>query len=228
MSTDESCSSGDRPPVREAATSAPLRRSEALATATSLLRHQVAHPKVATSLFTIDEREAVLDALDERDRLLCRVEELTTALQVIGQLTDQSDMNPFTDSACGTCGTVECVAGDALAADNSHSSSTKDGKEATSEEHEAFGYVPESVEACWRGAWDDYDEADRKEQLENIAAAIDYCFNPPDDDADQGSILVDALLGAAAYVAAQPCTCTEDACPRCVALGRFQDKPCER
>lgn len=92
-----------------------------------------------------------------------------------------------------------------------------------------FDYTPQQVIACWRGSFSGDDQALRDEQLEEIAATIDHCFNPGDDDASIYSILCDAVLAAAAYIAVQPCTCTEDdACGRCLALGRYFDKRNER
>jgi hypothetical protein len=92
-----------------------------------------------------------------------------------------------------------------------------------------FAYVPEAVENCWRGAWGGYTEPERVEFLEDLSAAVDFAFNISDDDSDQGSILVSAILHAATYISAQPCTCTEDEpCHRCLALGRYFDKRNDR
>jgi len=88
-----------------------------------------------------------------------------------------------------------------------------------------FGFVPEAEASCWKGAWGGYTGVEQTEMLELLSAAIDFAFNPSDDDSDQGSILERALLDAAAYIAAQPCTCTEgDSCARCHALGRDYDQ----
>jgi len=89
--------------------------------------------------------------------------------------------------------------------------------------------TPETVLACWKGAWDGYEPQDRTEELERLSAAIDFAFNTPDGDGDQGSLLEESVLAAAAYIEAQPCTCTEfDPCPRCHALNRWRDVPMER
>lgn len=54
-----------------------------------------------------------------------------------------------------------------------------------------------------------------------LAASIDYWLCGPwdDGDEDQETILAGAVERAARYIAAQPCTCTEDLCPRCQAIG---------
>lgn len=99
-------------------------------------------------------------------------------------------------------------------------------------ERDEFEFVPETVEDCWRHAWDGDTDAERTETLENLSALIDYCFNPSDDDAAQSAILERAVLAAASYIASLPCTCApgdEDGpCGRCSALGRWHDVRCER
>jgi hypothetical protein len=67
-----------------------------------------------------------------------------------------------------------------------------------------------------------------------LADAVADAFNPPDNDAAEVSIMVDAVARAREYIAGQPCTCTpamiedREPCPRCTALGRLDDKPLER
>jgi hypothetical protein len=62
-------------------------------------------------------------------------------------------------------------------------------------------------------------------------------FNPPDDDAAEVSILIDAVVLAFNFIKDQPCTCKWneepyqdvcDTCKRCVALGREFDIQVER
>ena len=97
-----------------------------------------------------------------------------------------------------------------------------------------FAFVPESYEACWRGAWSGDTPAENVEVLENISAAIDWCFNPRDDDASQDSILIDALLSASRFIADQPCGCDPadphemGPCRRCEVLGRLADERQDR
>jgi len=92
-----------------------------------------------------------------------------------------------------------------------------------------FDYVPEAVEKCWEGAWSGDTPEERTEQLERISAAADFAFNFADGDSDCGSLITDAILHAATYISAQPCTCTEDEpCHRCLALGRYFDKRNDR
>lgn len=93
-----------------------------------------------------------------------------------------------------------------------------------------FDYVPDSVEACWQGSWDGDDLAKCREYLVMLSSAIDWAFHPADDDIAGEAILVDAVLGAARYIAAQPCTCKDDydACDRCRALGRYRDERLDR
>lgn len=59
-----------------------------------------------------------------------------------------------------------------------------------------------------------------------LDTAIEVAFNPRDDDIDQASIMVNAVLDAAAFIASLPCTCDVpdgDPCDRCSVLGRFGD-----
>lgn len=99
-------------------------------------------------------------------------------------------------------------------------------------DRDEFASTPEAVEACWRGSFSGDDDAYRTELLEDLAATIDWCFNPRDDDVAVNSILIDAVLGAAAYIASLPCTCApgddDGPCDRCSALGRWHDESCER
>lgn len=89
--------------------------------------------------------------------------------------------------------------------------------------------TPETVIACWRGAWSGYSPGEREEALERLSAAIDHAFNPADRDSDQGSLLEDAVLAAAMYIEVQPCDCTDDGpCPRCIALGRWWNNAVDR
>ncbi len=90
-------------------------------------------------------------------------------------------------------------------------------------------FTPEEVVACWRGSFSGDELALRDEMLEEIAATIDYCFNCADHDESIYSILTSAVLHAAEYISAQPCSCTEDEpCGRCLALGRYFDKRNDR
>jgi hypothetical protein len=67
-----------------------------------------------------------------------------------------------------------------------------------------------------------------------LADKVGAALNPPDGDEAEVSLLMTAVEQAQEYIAAQPCTCTLemvadwDACPRCRALGRRDDKPVQR
>jgi hypothetical protein len=63
-----------------------------------------------------------------------------------------------------------------------------------------------------------------------IRDVVLVCFNPPDDDAAEESILEDALARAAMFIEKQPCTCEDhgDQCDRCYALGRHGDQEIAR
>lgn len=93
-----------------------------------------------------------------------------------------------------------------------------------------FDFVPESVEGCWQGSWDGNDLPECRERLVMLASVIDWAFHPGDDDIAAEAILTEAVLRAARYIAAQPCTCKDDydACDRCRALGRYRDERMER
>lgn len=78
------------------------------------------------------------------------------------------------------------------------------------------------------------DEDDNTE-YELLRDAVIEHLNPPDDDAAEVSILIDAIEQAASYIESQPCTCTPEqideygeACARCTALGRVGDERAER
>ena len=53
--------------------------------------------------------------------------------------------------------------------------------------------------------------------------------NPPDDDMDECSLMIDAVDRLVDYILDQPCGCTpervadQDPCPRCTAVGRLGD-----
>ncbi len=88
-----------------------------------------------------------------------------------------------------------------------------------------WSFTPQAEVDCWKGSFRGDDLELRDEMLEGIAATIDYCFNCADHDESVYSILTSAVLHAAAYIAGQPCACTEDEpCGRCLALGRYFDK----
>lgn len=68
------------------------------------------------------------------------------------------------------------------------------------------------------------------------------CFNPPDEDGAEEEIVAQAMLAAAEFIEAVPCTCktsdpegdrtvpyeTDDKCRRCDVLGRYFDTPIGR
>lgn len=55
----------------------------------------------------------------------------------------------------------------------------------------------------------------------NLATVIDYWLCGPDDDGDESQdwFLMRAVERAGRYIYSQPCTCTEDICDRCRAIG---------
>jgi hypothetical protein len=59
------------------------------------------------------------------------------------------------------------------------------------------------------------------EAAATLASAIDYWFCGPNDDGDEGQeyILTRTVERAAVFIAGQPCTCAEDLCERCMAIG---------
>jgi hypothetical protein len=63
-----------------------------------------------------------------------------------------------------------------------------------------------------------------------LADEIIRLFNPPDRDAAEESILVDALGNAAEWIEKHLCRCQgpDNVCGRCEALGRYADQPVER
>lgn len=77
------------------------------------------------------------------------------------------------------------------------------------------------------------DGADRCE-YRLLADKVGDLLNPPDDDEAEVSLLMTAIERAAAYINAQPCTCTPGdiadrmPCPRCGAFGRLGDKVLSR
>ena len=83
-----------------------------------------------------------------------------------------------------------------------------------------------SSAAAWAGSFLNDDPGGTPEAAEVLAGAIDYAFNPPDGDGAAEAGLVDAVLKAMRFIEDQACTCVpdDDPCPRCEALGRFQDE----
>lgn len=67
-------------------------------------------------------------------------------------------------------------------------------------------------------------------EYRRLADTVDAAFSPPDQDAAEVAIHIEAVKRAAAYIASQPCACTPAAitdqmpCPRCAALGRLNDE----
>lgn len=67
--------------------------------------------------------------------------------------------------------------------------------------------------------------------LDDFEELVTERFNPPDDDSHSAYTVIEQV---AAYVEAQPCTCTPeqiedwDACPRCRVLGRRGDESVPR
>lgn len=77
----------------------------------------------------------------------------------------------------------------------------------------------------------EYRGEDGENHAHHLSTAVDVAFNPRDDDADWESIMVAAVAGAAAFIAAQPCTCDApdgDVCDRCEVLGRYADRRLNR
>lgn len=81
----------------------------------------------------------------------------------------------------------------------------------------------------------DCETDDRQGDYALLADVIGECFNPPDNDVAEESILVDALYDARDYIAATPCVCTPaevldgyTECKRCRVLGRLADKTVDR
>jgi hypothetical protein len=97
-----------------------------------------------------------------------------------------------------------------------------------------FGFHQSHVLDTYKGTYAPMARAEVDEVAEEFAAAIDFAFNPADNDGSQESLLIGAMLAAAAWIEQQPCACTPemvedwDACGRCGALGRLGDRRLER
>jgi hypothetical protein len=83
------------------------------------------------------------------------------------------------------------------------------------------------------------DTCEAEDVANELALAVMWCFNPPDEDGAQSEILLGALFAARDYIAAQPCRCEkidcggpepeyDDPCPRCQVLGRLADEGVSR
>jgi hypothetical protein len=82
-------------------------------------------------------------------------------------------------------------------------------------------------------------EQDVRRAAGAFAAAIEWRFNPPDDDAAYEAILLRAVNAAADFIEALPCSCitslaagvpefaATDVCGRCQVLGRSRDRKVE-
>ncbi len=79
----------------------------------------------------------------------------------------------------------------------------------------------ESTVGIYRDCYRNDPSIEATEAAALLAGAIDHWLCGNDDDGDEGQewILGNAVERAGRFIAAQPCTCTEDICDRCRAIG---------
>ena len=58
-----------------------------------------------------------------------------------------------------------------------------------------------------------------------LADAVIETLNPPDGDEAEVSLCITAVERIGAYVQSLPCTCVDEPCGRCAALGQWTGRP---